>query len=99
LGKALLNKEFWVGALNGLSWALVTAVAASLWFNDPTLGLIIAAAMIINLITAALAGTLLPILMKKVNIDPALAGSVALTTITDVVGFTSFLGLATYFYA
>jgi magnesium transporter len=95
----LLNKEFWVGALNGLSWALVTAVAASLWFNDPTLGLIIAAAMIINLITAALAGTLLPIFMKKINVDPALAGSVALTTITDVVGFTSFLGLATYFYA
>jgi magnesium transporter len=95
----LVNKEFWVGAMNGLCWALVVAVAASLWFNDTTLGLIIAAAMIINLMTAALAGTLLPIFMKKINVDPALAGSVALTTITDVVGFMSFLGLATLFYA
>ena len=95
----LINKEFWVGAMNGICWAIVVAIAASLWFNDTTLGLIIAVAMIINLITASIAGTTLPILMKKINIDPALAGSVALTTITDVVGFVSFLGLATLFYA
>lgn len=95
----LLNKEFWVGTLNGFGWAIVVAIAASLWFNDTTLGLIIAAAIIINMITAAIAGTTLPILMKKMNIDPALAGGVALTTITDVVGFMSFLGLATLVYA
>ncbi len=95
----LINKEFWVGVLNGVCWAVVVAIAASLWFNDTTLGLIIATAMIINLITAAVAGTTLPIFLKKINVDPALAGSVALTTITDVVGFMSFLGLATLFYA
>lgn len=95
----LINKEFWIGTMNGICWAIVVAIAASLWFNDTTLGFIIAVAMIINLITASIAGTTLPIIMKKINIDPALAGSVALTTITDVVGFVSFLGLATLFYA
>jgi magnesium transporter len=63
------------------------------------IGAIIAAAMVINLITAALAGTLIPMTMKRLDIDPALAGSVVLTTVTDVVGFMSFLGLATLFYA
>jgi magnesium transporter len=74
-------------------------VAASLWFEDWNLGIIIAAAMIINLVTAAATGAVLPLLMNKVNIDPALAGGVVLTTVTDVVGFVSFLGLATLFYA
>ena len=77
----------------------MVAVAASLWFNDWSLGIIIAAAMIINLVTAALTGTLLPLIMTRMNIDPALAGGVVLTTVTDVVGFVSFLGLATWFYA
>jgi len=95
----LVNRELVVGILNGLVWAAVVAVAASLWFGDPLLGYIIAAAMVINLVTAALAGALLPLTLKKMNIDPALAGGVALTTVTDVVGFMSFLGLATYFYA
>ena len=79
--------------------AVVVAIAATLWFDDRTIGFIIAAAMIINLITAALAGALLPMIMQKLKIDPALAGGVALTTVTDVIGFMSFLGLATYFYA
>jgi magnesium transporter len=95
----LVNRELQVGVLNGMLWSLVVAVAASLWFDDWLIGAIIAAAMVINLITAALAGTLIPMVMKRLEIDPALAGSVVLTTVTDVVGFMSFLGLATLFYA
>ena len=95
----LLNRELAVGALNGLIWSLVCAVAASAWFGDPMLGLCIALAMIINLVAAALAGVGLPLAMKKYDIDPALAGGVVLTTITDAVGFVSFLGLATVIYA
>uniref|UniRef100_UPI00261561AB magnesium transporter n=1 Tax=uncultured Amphritea sp. TaxID=981605 RepID=UPI00261561AB len=95
----LLNREMVVGALNGVLWALVVAVIAVLWFQDLTIGIIIACAIIINLLAAALAGTMLPILLKTWGIDPALAGSVLLTTITDVVGFFAFLGLATFFYS
>lgn len=94
----LITREISVGLINGLLWALVVAAATSFWFNDPMIGAILAAAMVINLITAALAGATLPLLLKALNIDPALAGGVVLTTITDVVGFMSFLGLATYFY-
>ncbi|WP_336366295.1 magnesium transporter [Marinobacter sp. C2H3] len=94
----LLNREFLVGALNGVFWALTVAVTAALWFGDLLLGGIIAAALIINLLAAALVGTVLPLFLKSRNIDPALAGSVILTTVTDVVGFLSFLGLATWFY-
>ena len=95
----LINREVMIGLMNGILWALVVAVAASIWFEQWKIGLIIAAAMIINLVTAALAGAALPLLMAKAKIDPALAGSVVLTTITDVVGFVSFLGLATLLYA
>lgn len=95
----LLSREFWVGAINGCLWAIVMGLIAGLWFGDTTIAFIIAAAMIINLITAALAGALLPVVLKSFKIDPALAGGVTLTTITDVVGFFAFLGLATYFYA
>ncbi|MCZ6831470.1 MAG: magnesium transporter [Gammaproteobacteria bacterium] len=94
----LINREFLVGLLNGILWSLVVAVAATLWFDDPLIGLILAAAMVINLVTAALAGTIIPLSMKRFDIDPALAGSVVLTTVTDVVGFLAFLGLATVFY-
>jgi magnesium transporter len=80
-------------------WAAVVAIAASLWFDDWSIGLIIAAAMMINLVSAALMGAVLPLAMTRMNIDPALAGGVVLTTVTDVVGFVSFLGLATLFYA
>ncbi len=95
----LVTREVIIGALNGVLWAGVVAVAASMWFDDWSLGLIIAAAMVINLITAGLAGALVPLAMKRFSIDPALAGGVVLTTVTDVVGFISFLGLATLFYA
>jgi magnesium transporter len=94
----LINKEFLVGVINGLCWSVVVAVAAALWFNDYLLGAIIAAATIINLITAALAGTIIPLTLRQLKIDPALAGGVVLTTVTDVVGFMSFLGLASWFY-
>jgi magnesium transporter len=95
----LINREVMTGALNGLLWAVVVAIAAALWFDDWNIGYIIAAAMLINLITAAFIGAVLPLLMTRVKIDPALAGGVVLTTVTDVVGFVSFLGLATWFYA
>ncbi|WP_045857295.1 magnesium transporter [Teredinibacter purpureus] len=94
----LLSREVRVGLINGLLWATVMAALAAWWFNDMTIALILGSAMIINLITAALAGALLPAALKSMNIDPALAGGVTLTTVTDVVGFFSFLGLATYFY-
>lgn len=95
----LLSREFAVGIVNGLFWALIVAAGASLAFQDPLLGLIIAMALIINLVTAGIAGAALPGILKKLHIDPAIAGTVVLTTITDVVGFMSFLGLATLFYA
>ncbi|MFT6010876.1 MAG: magnesium transporter [Candidatus Azotimanducaceae bacterium] len=95
----LVNRELAVGALNGILWAVIVAIAASAVFGDYMLGLIIAIALAINLVVAALAGALLPGVLKKLGIDPAIAGSVVLTTITDVVGFMSFLGLATLFYS
>ncbi len=95
----LVNRELLIGIINSLLWASVVAVAASVWFEDWHIGLIIAAAMVINLITAALTGAVIPLLMTRAKIDPALAGGVVLTTVTDVVGFVSFLGLATLFYA
>jgi magnesium transporter len=95
----LINRELLIGFLNGALWAAVVAVAASLWFDDWNIGIIIAAAMVINLVTAALTGAILPLLLTRLDIDPALAGGVILTTVTDVVGFVSFLGLATLFYA
>ena len=95
----LLSREMIVGAMNGLLWALVVAAVAIVWFQDTTIGIIIALSIVINLIAGAMAGTLLPLGLKAVGIDPALAGSVLLTTITDVVGFFTFLGLATVFYS
>ncbi|MEM1141692.1 MAG: magnesium transporter [Pseudomonadota bacterium] len=94
----LILRELSAGALNGLVWAAVVAGAASIWFGDPALGWIIAAALIINLVTAGITGAVLPMTLHRLNIDPALAGGVVLTTVTDVVGFVAFLGLATAFY-
>ena len=94
----LVAREALVGIANGILWALVVAAAASVWFEDWTLGAVIAAAMMINLITAGLAGAVIPLTLKRLGIDPALAGGVVLTTVTDVVGFLSFLGLAAIFY-
>lgn len=94
----LLTRELTVGAINGIIWAGIMGAIAALWFQDITIALILGSAMIINLIVAAVAGALLPILLKALKIDPALAGGVTLTTVTDVVGFMAFLGLATYFF-
>ncbi len=93
----LLRKELAVSFLNGVIWAVVVAVIAILWFGSVKLGLIIGSALIINLFCAALAGVLIPWLLYRLSIDPALAGGVILTTITDVIGFAAFLGLATVF--
>ncbi len=95
----LLRREIIMGVFNGVLWATVVAAIAMWWFKDPTIGIVISLAVMINLIVAALAGATLPQLLRRFNIDPAVAGGVLLTTITDVVGFMSFLGLATVFYA
>ena len=93
----LMWKELAVGALNGLLWASVVAVIAGLWFESAALGGLIGAAMTINLVVAAFAGATIPLLLVRLKIDPALAGGVVLTTVTDVIGFFAFLGLATVF--
>ena len=95
--RRLLVRELMVGVLNSMLWALIVALIAIIWFHDMWLGLIIAMAMIINLVFAALAGVIIPVGVRRLGIDPALASGVALTTVTDVVGFLSFLGLATLF--
>jgi magnesium transporter len=94
----LLIRELGVSIINGLLWALVISLIAFAWYQDLLLSYIIAAAMMINLITAALAGAYLPLFLNRIKIDPALAGSVALTTVTDSIGFFAFLGLAQIFY-
>jgi magnesium transporter len=93
----LLSKEFAVGVLNGLLYAVVVGGIVSVWFQDFRMAVIIGLAMAINLMAAALTGTILPVILRSLKIDPALAGSVILTTITDIVGFVSFLGLAAVF--
>ncbi|MBB1487238.1 magnesium transporter [Oceanospirillum sediminis] len=93
----LLMKELAVGVLNGTVWAAVVAVVAWFWFNDIGLSAVIAAALIFNLLAAAVSGILVPLTLKKLGIDPALSGAVILTTVTDIIGFLSFLGLATLF--
>ena len=93
----LMYKELAVTALNGIVWALVVALLATLWFQDINIGLIIAAALIINLVCAAIAGFAIPFSLTRLNIDPAHAGTVVLTTVTDVVGFMVFLGMGTIF--
>lgn len=95
--RALLKKELRVGGLNGLIWAVVVGIVAYFWFSSPMLGLVIALAILLNIIAAAVVGVTLPILLNKLKIDPALAGSVILTTVTDIVGFVAFLGLGTIF--
>ncbi len=93
----LMTKEIIVGLFNGIGWALVIAVVAVLWFNDINIGFVIAASIVINLVIAAFSGVAIPLIMRKLSIDPAIAGSVVLTTITDIVGLFTFLGLATIF--
>ena len=93
----LMTKELAVSLLNSLIWAFVVGVVAGFWFQSTDIALLIAAALTINLLFAAFTGAALPLMLERVGIDPALAGSVLLTTVTDVVGFLAFLGLATIF--
>ena len=95
--RVLLKKELLVGGFNGVVWAVAIALIASFWYSNPQLGLIIAMATVANLLIAALAGVVIPVSLDKLGIDPALAGGVALTTVTDVVGYFAVLGLATVF--
>jgi magnesium transporter len=92
------TKEIAVGMVNGLIWALVVGVIAGLWFDNMQIAWILGLAMVVNLITAAVMGTTIPLLLRRLGIDPALAGSVLLTTFTDVVGFMSFLGVAAWVF-
>jgi magnesium transporter len=91
--QTVLRKELMVGLLNGIGWALVVAIFTYLWFGDWRIGGVIGAAMVINLFVAAFAGFIIPLTLKRMNIDPALAGGVVLTTVTDVIGYMAFLGL------
>ena len=93
--RILLLKEAGIGLLNGLLWAVVVAALAILWFGNWAIGGIIGVAILLNLMCAALSGVAIPLLMRRLGIDPALAGGVVLTTVTDIVGFFAFLGLAT----
>ena len=93
----ILRKELMVGLLNGMAWSVVVAFLTYAWFGDWRIGAVIAAAMVINMAVAAIAGFSVPLLLKRLRIDPALAGGVVLTTITDVVGYLSFLGLGATF--
>jgi len=94
----VVAKEFLIGILNGIIFAVITAVIVQLWFKEINLSLLIGVSMILNMIVAGLFGILVPVSLKKLNIDPALASSVFVTTITDVIGFLSFLGLGSYYF-
>jgi len=94
--RTLMLKEIAVSVMNGLIWSLVVALIVTAWFHNMEIGAIIAAALIVNLVCAALAGFGIPLALKRIGVDPALAGSVLLTTITDVVGFVAFLSLGTW---
>ena len=95
--RLLINKEVAVSLLNGFIWSIVIGLITFYWFSDFLLSFIIALAIIVNLLVAAFSGAFLPLMLTKLKIDPALAGGVILTTITDVIGFVAFLGLAALF--
>ena len=94
----IVGKEFLIGILNGIIFAIITAVIVQLWFLEFKLSLLIGISMVLNMIVAGLFGILVPVSLKKLNIDPALASSVFVTTITDVIGFLSFLGIGSFFF-
>ena len=94
----VVGKEFIIGVLNGIIFAIITAIIVHLWFKELSLSLLIGISMVLNMIVAGLFGILVPVSLKKMNIDPALASSVFVTTITDVIGFLSFLGLGSYYF-
>ena len=93
-----VSKEFSIGILNGVIFALISALIVQLWFKDIKLSLIISISMVLNMIVAGLFGILVPVALKRMKIDPAIASSVFVTTITDVIGFLSFLGIGAYFF-
>jgi magnesium transporter len=93
--RLLILKEASIGVLNGLLWSTIVALAVYFWFESVFLGIVIASALLINLIIGAISGVSLPLILARLKIDPALAGGVILTTITDIVGFISLLGIAT----
>jgi len=92
----MLRKELAVGILNGVVFSVLVALIAFYWYGDLSLGLVMAVAILINLVAGALAGALIPVILRRMSIDPALAGGVVLTTVTDVIGILAFIGLATY---
>jgi len=94
----VITRELMVGILNGIAFAIITGVAAYVWFRVPGLGLVIGLAMICNLVAAALGGILIPLVLNRLKFDPAVASSPFVTTVTDVVGFFSFLGIATLWF-
>tara|TARA_B100001123_G_scaffold199323_1_gene226606 strand:+ start:14668 stop:16047 length:1380 start_codon:yes stop_codon:yes gene_type:complete len=94
----IVTKEFVIGILNGIIFAVITGAIVQLWFKDPNLSMLIAISMVLNMIVAGLFGILVPVTLKKFNIDPAIASSVFVTTITDVIGFLSFLGIGAYYF-
>jgi magnesium transporter len=93
---AILRKELAVGVLNGILFSIIIAAIAYFWYGNPGLGLVMAIAIITNLVAGALAGALIPVILRRMSIDPALAGGVVLTTVTDVIGILAFIGLASY---
>mgnify|MGYP001319375599 CR=1 FL=1 len=94
----IVTKEFIIGILNGIIFAIITGLIVQIWFKEFNLTILIAVSMVLNMIVAGLFGILIPVTLKKFNIDPAIASSVFVTTITDVIGFLSFLGLGAYFF-
>ena len=90
-------KEFNIGVLNGIIFAIISSLVVQIWFQDIKLSMIISISMILTMIIAGLFGILVPVTLKRMNIDPAISSSVFVTTITDVIGFISFLGVAAYF--
>ncbi len=95
--RRVIIKELIVGIVNGCLFGVITGVVSWYWFGDMTIGIVIAVAMVLNMIVASLVGTGIPILLERANIDPAIASSVFVTTVTDIVGFFAFLGLAAWF--
>ncbi|MCP1199321.1 magnesium transporter [Notoacmeibacter sp. MSK16QG-6] len=95
----IIRRETLVGLLNGVMFAILIGILASLWFDNASLGGVIAAAMVVNMLAAALAGILIPLVLDKIGADPAIASGVFVTTVTDIVGFFAFLGLAAWWFA
>ena len=94
----IVTKEFVIGILNGIIFAIITGAIVQVWFKEINLSILISVSMILNMMVAGLFGILVPVSLKKFNIDPAIASSVFVTTITDVIGFLSFLGLGAYLF-